>query len=90
MAFTTLFVAELGDKTQLAVFTLVTETRSPWAVFIGSSLALIAVTFIGVAFGGWVTRYVPTRYLKIAAGLLFIGIGSFVLWQAVSELVPKS
>lgn len=90
MAFTTLFIAELGDKTQLAVFSLVTETRSPWAVFIGASLALVAVTLIGVVFGGWVARYVPTRYLKFAAGLMFVGIGSFVLWQAVTELIHKS
>jgi putative Ca2+/H+ antiporter (TMEM165/GDT1 family) len=90
LAFTTLFLAELGDKTQLAVFTLVTETRSPWAVFLGASLALVAVTLIGALFGGWVTRHVPARYLKIAAGLLFVGIGSFVICQAFAELVHKS
>ena len=48
LAFTTLFLAELGDKTQLAVFTLVTKSRAPLEVFIGSILALAAVTLIGV------------------------------------------
>ena len=47
LAFTTLFLAELGDKTQLAVFTLVTKCRAPLEVFLGSILALAAVTLIG-------------------------------------------
>lgn len=90
LSFGTLFLAELGDKTQLAVFTLVTDTKAPVSVFIGASLALIAVTFIGAAFGGWVSRHVPGNYLRLGAGLLFVGIGGFVLWQAISEILRAS
>lgn len=90
LSFGTLFLAELGDKTQLAVFTLVTETKSPLMVFFGASLALVAVTFIGAAFGGWVTRYVPANFLRLGAGLLFVGIGLFILWQVVSEMTHIS
>lgn len=87
VAFGTLFLAELGDKTQLAVFSLVTQSRSPWEVFLGSALALVLVTLIGVLFGDAIARYVPPSYLKLGAAFLFIGIGFVVLWQAVTELL---
>jgi len=87
MAFTTLFVAELGDKTQLAVFTLVTQSKAPWEVFSGSVLALTAVTLIGVLFGDAVTRYIPPSYLRLGAAFLFIGIGAVVFWQALGEIM---
>lgn len=86
MAFSTLFLAELGDKTQLAVFTLVTKCRAPLEVFLGSMLALGAVTLIGVFFGDLISRHVPPFYLKLGAAFLFIGIGAFMLWQAVADL----
>lgn len=86
-AFATLFIAELGDKTQLAVFTLVTQSKAPWEVFLGSTLALAAVTLIGVLFGDAVTRYIPPQYLRLGAAFLFIGIGAVVLWQALGEIM---
>ena len=90
LSFGTLFLAELGDKTQLAVFSLVTETKSPLSVFVGSGLALLAVTFIGVAFGEWVSRHIPAQYLRLGAGFLFVGIGLFVLWQAATDILKTS
>jgi putative Ca2+/H+ antiporter (TMEM165/GDT1 family) len=83
LAFITLFIAEMGDKTQLAVFSLVTETKMPLAVFLGASLALMAVTLIGALFGGVITRFIPPYYMKIGAALLFLGIGGFTLWEAL-------
>lgn len=90
LAFGTLFLAELGDKTQLAVFSLVTQTKSPLSVFLGAGAALLAVTFIGVAFGEWVSRHIPGHYLRLGAGLLFIGIGAFVVWQSLGEVLRAS
>ena len=46
-----LFIAELGDKTQLTVFTLVTQHKEPWPIFLGSSLGLIVVTLLGAFWG---------------------------------------
>lgn len=89
MTFSTLFIAEMGDKTQLAVFTLVTESKQPLSVFLGASLALTVVTLIGVIFGGLVTKLVPPLYLKIGAGLLFVGIGFYTLWEAFSGMLVK-
>jgi len=87
MAFGMLFLAEMGDKTQLAVFTLVTQHKQPLPIFLGASAALVAVTLIGTLFGDVVAKYVPQPLLQLIAGGLFVGIGVFVLWGAVPELV---
>lgn len=87
VAFTTLFIAEMGDKTQLAVFTLVTESKAPLSVFLGASAALTLVTLIGALFGGAVTRVVPTHYLKLGAGVLFVGIGIYTLWETFTGMI---
>jgi len=73
--FGLLFIAELGDKTQLAAFSMASEARSPWPVFIGGSLALAVVTGLGVAFGQGLTRIIPERILKLISALAFIVIG---------------
>lgn len=87
LAYGILFLAELGDKTQLAVFTMVTQYKSPLSVFLGASLALITVTLIGVIFGEAVSRYIPPQILQIGAGILFVGIGIFVLYQAIGGMM---
>ena len=73
------FVAELGDKTQLAAIAITAESRSPLAVLLGASAALIVVTLIGVAIGGSLTRVLPARYIRMAAGALFVMVGAFML-----------
>ncbi|MGE5592981.1 MAG: TMEM165/GDT1 family protein [Betaproteobacteria bacterium] len=87
LTFTTLFLAEMGDKTQLAVFTLVAQHRLVIPVFLGASLALSSVSLIGALFGGVVSKFLPTEYIQIAAGILFIGMGVFILVQAVAKLI---
>ena len=83
--FGALFLAEMGDKTQLAVFSLVAESRSPYSVFLGASAALVSVTLIGVLFGGFVASKIPPLYLKLGAGLLFIGIGAYTIWETLGK-----
>ena len=74
--FTTIFLAELGDKTQLATVAISGTSKRPLAVFIGSSIALILASLIGVIAGGAIARVVPENYLKMlsAIGLLIIGL----------------
>lgn len=79
LTFGALFLAELGDKTQLAVITLAAQYKSPFTVFIGASLALIIVTLIGAYAGGFVTKHIPAQYIHITAGILFIIIGTSIL-----------
>lgn len=83
VVFGTVFLAELGDKTQLATLIFATkESVSLVAVFIGASLALILATTLAVIGGSFVSHYVDPRYLSYAAGLGFIVIGIWTIWQA--------
>ncbi len=76
--FGTIFLAELGDKTQLATIMMTSRTKLPWSVFIGASLALTLVTLAGVLFGEGLIAVVPQHILKKVAALAFIVIG---LWM---------
>lgn len=83
IVFATVFLAELGDKTQLATVLFATDRGvSPWVVFIGASAALILSSAIGVLAGGLLAEYVDPRHLAIAAGLGFIIIGLWTLAAA--------
>ena len=77
--FGVIFLAEMGDKTQLAAMTMSAQTKKPWAVFIGSAVALTAVSAIGVVVGGVVGNYVPLEWIKRAAAVAFIIIGVLIL-----------
>lgn len=82
--FGSVFVAELGDKTQLA--TLLFAAGSPTGkvtVFLGASAALVATSALGVLGGTLLGRFIDERKLGIAAGVLFIGIGAWTLFQAL-------
>lgn len=80
--FTAIFLAELGDKTQLATLALTSNSRNKVAVFVGSSSALVATSLIAVLAGGVVARYVPPVWLERGAGALFIVLGAWTLWRA--------
>lgn len=80
-AFVTLFLAELGDKTQLAIITLTAKTESRWAVFLGASLALVLVSLLAVLVGGVLTQYVPTEWLQRGVAVAFILVGVLMLFK---------
>lgn len=81
--FTAVFIAELGDKTQLATLLFAADKQvSKLTVFIGASLALILASAIGVLAGGLISQYVSERYLHYIAGIGFIGIGIWTLLKA--------
>ena len=78
--FTTVFIAELGDKTQLATLLFAADRQvSKFTVFLGASLALVVAAGIGVLAGGIVSHYVSEKVLHYAAGAGFIGIGIWTL-----------
>ncbi len=77
--FCLVFIAELGDKTQLATMLLSAKSNSAVAVFIGSSLALVCSSLIGVFAGIYITRYVPPQFIQTSAGILFLFMGILIL-----------
>jgi putative Ca2+/H+ antiporter (TMEM165/GDT1 family) len=81
--FGTVFLAELGDKTQLATVLFASRsTVSLWTIFIAASAALVLTSAIGVAAGAIVSQHVNPRYLSYAAGIGFIVIGAWTIYQA--------
>jgi len=81
-AFGLVFVAELGDKTQLAVVTQTCKHRRPWAVFLGASGALVGVTALGAIGGQVLGHLVPAHVLRVAAGLAFVAMGQLMVREA--------
>ena len=77
--FGIIFLAEMGDKTQIAAMTMAAEKKRPWEVFIAASLALGAVSAIGVIIGSALGQYLPLVWIKRVAGSAFIVIGILVL-----------
>jgi putative Ca2+/H+ antiporter (TMEM165/GDT1 family) len=80
-SFTLTFVAELGDKTQLALVALAAGSGAVWSVFVGGTLALWAVSAIGIAVGNTLLRRLPRHWMHRAAALLFALFGLLALGQ---------
>lgn len=80
-SFTTVFLAELGDKTQLAALGLSTKGGSKWAVFGGASLALVASAGLAVLLGSWLGQKLDPRWTHYGAALLFVGLGIWMFVQ---------
>ena len=84
--FSLIFVAELGDKTQLATLAFAARPQSPkWTVFLASAAALVLTSGVGVLAGTFISRHVGPKVMAWMAGLLFIGIGAFTILRAGSE-----
>jgi len=81
--FATVFVAELGDKTQLATMLFAADKEvSKWVVFAGASLALVACSALGVLAGSLLSQYITPKLLHVIAGIGFIAIGTWTLYKA--------
>ena len=70
--FTTIFIAELGDKTQIATLMLSAESGKPLVVFIGSSLALVSSSLVGVLIGKWLSNKISPNRFALSTGLIMI------------------
>ena len=80
--FIAVFIAELGDKTQLATMLFASDKEvSKWAVFLGSSLALVAASGLGVLAGSALSNVISPKLLSTIAGVGFVVIGVWVLWR---------
>ncbi len=82
LIFITVFLAELGDKTQLATMLFASEgEHNPWMVLLAASLALVASTAIAVLLGSFAARYVELVPLKLLAGIGFVLIGGWSIFE---------
>ena len=84
--FFTIFLAELGDKTQIATLAMSGASNNPYAVFWGSSLALVLACLIGALAGGSISTFIPRSYLELLASIGFIFIGLRLLFSSRTNL----
>ena len=81
--FLLVFLAELGDKTQLAVLALTAKEKTPLTIFLSAALALIAATLIAVVVGTVGAKYLPTNLIEKAAAIGFIIIGILIFFDKI-------
>ena len=79
--FVTIFLAELGDKTQVATLLMSAQSQNPWVVFAGAASALIATSLVGVLVGRWLSTRLQPRTLERATGMLLLVISALLVWD---------
>ena len=85
--FTTIFIAELGDKTQIATLMLSAESGKPIIVFLGSSLALVSSSLVGVLIGKWLSRKVSPNKFAFFTGFLMLMISIFLAYDIIKSYI---
>lgn len=85
LSFITVFLSELGDKSQVAAIALSGSTKSPRAIFFGTASALVLASFIGVIVGQGVAEVLPTHWVKTAAAIGFAVMGIRLVWQSFRD-----
>ena len=84
-SFSTIFIAELGDKTQLATLMLSAQSGKPLIIFIGAALALISTSLLGVVIGRWIANNLPRQRFKLVSGIIMLSLGIFLVTQGFIE-----
>ncbi len=85
LSFITVFLAEVGDKSQVAAIALGGSSKHPRAVFLGSTVALVLASFLGVIAGGGVAQFLPEKILKAIAAVGFALMALRLLWSPQTE-----
>ena len=78
--FAVVFLAELGDKTQLAILGLAADSKALFSVFLGAAAAMMLATVLAVVLGGAIATYIPTKAVHMIAGGVFVAIGVMMLF----------
>ncbi len=85
-SFSTIFLAELGDKTQLATLMLSAQSGRPIIIFTGAALALISTSLIGVLLGQWIANNLPRQNFSVVSGIIMLSLGIYLVIQAFFTL----
>lgn len=81
--FITIFLAEIGDKTQLSTLLMSAESHAPWVVFAGSGAALITTSLLGVLLGGWISTKLSPKTVEKSAGVMLLLISLMLVWDVI-------
>ena len=85
-SFSTIFLAELGDKTQLATLMLSAQSGRPLIIFTGAALALISTSLLGVLIGQWIANNLPRQNFSVVSGIIMLSLGIYLVAQAFLTL----
>jgi Ca2+/H+ antiporter, TMEM165/GDT1 family len=77
--FITIFLAEMGDKTQLVTLLMSVESQSPWIVFLGAAIALITTSLLGVLIGYWLSKKLSPKTLDLSVAILLLFITGWLI-----------
>uniref|UniRef100_A0A7V3ZW22 GDT1 family protein n=1 Tax=candidate division WOR-3 bacterium TaxID=2052148 RepID=A0A7V3ZW22_UNCW3 len=83
LVFSTVFLMELGDKTQLAILNFAASLKPSWLVFLGGILALIISSFLAVLIGNNLFRLIPFKLLRFLSGGIFILLGILIIYKEI-------
>ena len=83
--FVTIFIAEMGDKTQIATLLMSAQSQSPWVVFLGAATALIATSLLGVLVGYWMAKRLSPKTLDVSVAILMLVISGLLVVDIVSN-----
>ena len=87
--FSTIFLAELGDKTQLATLMLSAQSGRPLIIFTGAALALISTSLLGVIIGRWISNNLPRQRFTLLSGLIMLGLGIYLVTQGFIDFMQN-
>ena len=88
-SFSTIFLAELGDKTQLATLILSAQSGRPIIVFIGAALALISTSLLGVLIGRWIANNLPRQRFTVVSGIVMLSLGIYLVTQGFIDFIQN-
>ena len=83
--FVTIFLAEIGDKTQLSTLLMSAQSHSPWVVFLGSAAALITTSLLGVLLGSWIATRLSPKTVEKSAGIMLLVISLMLFWDVFTS-----
>ena len=85
-SFSTIFLAELGDKTQIATLMLSAQSGRPLIIFTGAALALISTSLLGVLIGQWIANKLPRQNFTVVTGIIMLSLGIYLVTQGLFTL----
>ena len=88
-SFSTIFLAELGDKTQLATLMLSAQSGRPLIIFIGAALALISTSLLGVLIGQWIANNLPRQSFTVVSGIIMLSLGLYLVTQGFLDFIKN-
>ena len=88
-SFSTIFLAELGDKTQIATLMLSAQSGRPIIIFTGAALALITTSLLGVLIGQWISNNLPRQNFTVVSGLIMLCLAIYLVTQGFIDYIQN-